>query len=79
VVVVDGDTLMEFDVMPVFQYHEVPPLTLRFTLSPRQMVVSGLTVVAMGVLTVTVTVSVVLHWLVWRLVTVYVVVVEGET
>ena len=66
----EGETFMEFDVIPVLQYHEVPPLTPRFTLSPRQMVVSGLIVVAMGVLTVTVTVSVVLHWLVWRLVTV---------
>ena len=65
-----GDTVMEFVVIPVFQDHEVPPLTLRFTLSPRQMVVSGLIVVAMGVFTVTVTVSIVLHWLVWRLVTV---------
>ena len=55
---------MEFDVIPVLQYHEVPPLTPRFTLSPRQMVVSGLIVVDMGVFTVTVTVSIVLHWLV---------------
>ncbi len=65
-----GETVMEFVVAPVFQVCEVPPLMARFTLWPIQMVVSRLMVVLTYGLTVTVTVSMVEHWLDALLVTV---------
>jgi hypothetical protein len=61
---------MEVPVPPLLQVLEVPPFTVRLTVSPTQMVVSRLMVVLTYGLTVTVTVSVVEHWLLALLVTV---------
>ena len=44
-VVVEGVTVMEVPVVPLLQVLDVPPLTVRFTVSPAQMVVSRLMVV----------------------------------
>ena len=43
--VVEGVTVMEVPVVPLLQVLDVPPLTVRFTVSPAQMVVSRLMVV----------------------------------
>ena len=61
---------MEVPVPPLLQVLEVPPFTVRLTVSPTQMVVSLLMVVLTYGLTVTVTVSMVEHWLDALLVTV---------
>jgi hypothetical protein len=66
-------------VAPLLQVLDVPPLTVRLTLWPLQMVVSRLMVVLTYGLTVTVTVSVVEHLPLSLLVTVYRVVALGET